>query len=627
MKSLIIDRSRAGTAGLIALVLGAALIQFSLGAAPSSAATTATKALCGTRALPFEKFVPDVAVICDETYMYVSSNGVASHSMMVGITGWNQQVPLPMLVSSSLAQMWRFPLKPIAAASEIATTGVGGTGIMLNGISNFNATKPAPNSTGSVYSASADPKLQGELDTCAGHAGRGDDYHYHAEPACLISVLGSESALAGYQLDGYPIYGSKEPSGASATALDKCQGHDSGDGRGYHYHFTTAAPYSPMCFHGQVPADVSTTGQPSAGPARSAGEPVQVVITGMTFNLTGTSKLEYTYQGKAGSVSYTPTTTGCWSFVYVNPPSGSPGSGTSSACRRTDNIPVPSASMAPSMTPGSTTGSTTGQKATTSAANTASTMNTMAPTKAAVVYKNVSITQVKCSKGKVTKTLTATKCPSGYKLLSKKTTISKVPVPPAEPSTQPMAPSSGAQGGPQGGAQGGPQGVTEKFESVVKSSNGIFALKSTSAVDEGTLPTTYTCDGKSLSPQFSWSGTPSGTKSYALIMHTIPGPARPGETAAAVSFSWVLYNIAGSTTSIAEGATDVGTAGVQSHGPGAYGAPCSQGSGAKQYTFTVYALSSTISLDAKSATGDAVRSAIKSITLASAAMNVKASRG
>ena len=74
-------------------------------------------------------------------------------------------------------------------------------------------------------------------------------------------------------------------------------------------------------------------------------------------------------------------------------------------------------------------------------------------------------------------------------------------------------------------------------------------------------------------------------------------------------------------------ATDVGTAGVQSHGPGTYGAPCSQGSGAKQYTFTVYALSSTISLDAKSATGDAVRSAIKSITLASAAMNVKASRG
>ena len=71
----------------------------------------------------------------------------------------------------------------------------------------------------------------------------------------------------------------------------------------------------------------------------------------------------------------------------------------------------------------------------------------------------------------------------------------------------------------------------------------------------------------------------------------------------------------------------MGTAGVQSHGPGTYGAPCSQGSGAKQYTFTVYALSSTISLDAKSATGDAVRSAIKSITLASAAMNVKASRG
>ena len=66
---------------------------------------------------------------------------------------------------------------------------------------------------------------------------------------------------------------------------------------------------------------------------------------------------------------------------------------------------------------------------------------------------------------------------------------------------------------------------------------------------------------------------------------------------------------------------------MQAHGPGVYGAPCSQGAGEKQYTFTVYALSSEISLDAKSATGDAVRAAIKPITLASAALNVKASRG
>ena len=161
----------------------------------------------------------------------------------------------------------------------------------------------------------------------------------------------------------------------------------------------------------------------------------------------------------------------------------------------------------------------------------------------------------------------------------------------------------------------------------MKSSDGTFALKSASAIDEGTLPVAYTCDGKSLSPQLSWSGAPLGTKSYALIMHTIPGPARPGEIAAAVSYSWVLYNIPAATTSIAEGASNVGTAGVQSHGAGAYGAPCSQGPGVKQYTFTVYALSSELSLDAKSATGDVVRAAIKSITLASAAMNVKASRG
>lgn len=626
MKKLVSDRTRAGAAGLFGLLLGAALLQFSLGAAPSSAATTATKALCGTRALPFEKFAPGVAVICDETYMYVSSNGIAAHPMMIGITGWNQQVPLPTLVSDSLTQMWRFPLKPKVAASEIATTGVGGTGIMLNGISNFNATKPAQNSSGSVYSPSADPKLTGELDTCAGHAGRGDDYHYHAEPNCLISLLGSESALAGYQLDGYPIYGSKEPSGATATGLDKCQGHDTGDGRGYHYHFTITAPYSPMCFHGEVPADVSTTGQPSPGPARSAGEPVQVLITGMTFNLTGTSKLEYTYQGKSGSVSYTPTTSGCWTFVYVNPPTGSPGSGTSTSCRRTDSGPKSnSTSSNGSSTPpaGQQSAQQSGQQGGQQGGQPSS-----QPTPAAIIYKSVSVTQVKCTKGKVTKTLTATKCPTGYKLISKKTTVTKVPVPPAAAPTPPSGQQSGQQpAGQTGTSQGGQQSTTTTFESVVKSSDGKFALKSTSVVDEGTLPVLYTCDGKSLSPQFSWSGAPTGTKSYAFIMHTIPGPARPGEVAAAVSYSWVLYNIPATSTSIPEGATNVGTAGVQAHGPGVYGAPCSQGPGEKQYTFTVYALSAEISLDSKSATGDAVRAAIKPITLASAALNVKASRG
>ena len=625
MKTLITNRSRAGIAGTVALLLGAALIQISLGAAPSAAVTSATTALCGTRALPFEKFAPSVSVICDETYMYVSSNGIASHSMMVGITGWNQQVPLPMLVSDSLAQMWRFPLKPVAAASEIATTGVGGTGIMLNGISIFNATKPAPNSNGSVYSASADPKLQGELDTCAGHSGRGDDYHYHAEPSCLIALLGSESALAGYQLDGYPIYGSKEPSGSVATGLDKCQGHDTGDGRGYHYHFTTSAPYSPMCFHGEVPADVSTSGQPNAGPARSAGEPAQVLITGMTFNLTGTSKLEYTYQGKAGSVSYTPTTSGCWSFVYVNPPPGSPGSGTSSACRRVNTSPNTTPNTTPKNTP-STTPNTTPN--TTPSVKPSAPPTEAAPKKAAIVYKNVSVTEVKCSKGKTIKTLIASKCPTGYKLISSKTTVTKVPLPPAAAPTPPTS-QPGTQPGtqPAVGKGGGSNGAPTSFETVVKSSDGTFALKSASAIDEGTLPVAYTCDGKSLSPQLSWSGAPLGTKSYALIMHTIPGPARPGESAAAVSYSWVLYNIPADTTSIAEGASNVGTAGVQSHGAGAYGAPCSQGPGVKQYTFTVYALSSELSLDAKSATGDVVRAAIKSITLASAAMNVKASRG
>ena len=229
--------------------------------------------------------------------------------------------------------MWRVPLKPIYSKTTTATTGVGATAITINGVPLFNATKPSQNGDQSAYTAAGDPKVQGELDTCDGHAGRGDDYHYHAYPECMMKTVGSASALAGYVLDGFPIYGLNDPDGKVASGLDKCSGHDLGNGRGYHYHFTKEAPYSPMCFHGKLASGTSTPVQPIAPPVRQAGAPVSVLITGMTFSTTGKSTLTYTYNGKKGSVSYTPTTTGCWKFVYDNALPDPVGTGTQTICR------------------------------------------------------------------------------------------------------------------------------------------------------------------------------------------------------------------------------------------------------------------------------------------------------
>jgi phosphatidylethanolamine-binding protein (PEBP) family uncharacterized protein len=55
------------------------------------------------------------------------------------------------------------------------------------------------------------------------------------------------------------------------------------------------------------------------------------------------------------------------------------------------------------------------------------------------------------------------------------------------------------------------------------SSNGIFNLTSSAVTEGGTLPKEFTCDGSSATLPLAWSGVPEGTKSFALIMHHIPG--------------------------------------------------------------------------------------------------------
>jgi YHYH protein len=313
---------------------------------PASAETTATAAKCGSARLAAVKYFPKtVSIMCDSTWMYVSSLEIPNDEMMVGITGWNQQVPLPFVMSDVLSTMWKIPLKATYSKSTTATTGVGATALMVNGVPLFNATKPSQNGNQSSYQSSADPLLTGELDNCDGHSGRGDDYHYHAYPTCLVTALvamshssKAKNSQLGWGLDGYPIYGLTEANGAAVSKLDACLGHDLKNGLGYHYHFTSKPPYSPMCFHGVLPIENNPEHQPAAAPGRQVGAPVKVLITAMEFNLTGKSTLSFTYNGTAGSVSYTPVTSSdskkdCWQFEYLNPTPGSPGSGSQLVCR------------------------------------------------------------------------------------------------------------------------------------------------------------------------------------------------------------------------------------------------------------------------------------------------------
>jgi phosphatidylethanolamine-binding protein (PEBP) family uncharacterized protein len=151
---------------------------------------------------------------------------------------------------------------------------------------------------------------------------------------------------------------------------------------------------------------------------------------------------------------------------------------------------------------------------------------------------------------------------------------------------------------------------------------GTFVLSSDAGSDGGTMPDEYSCDGSGSSPALSWSGAPDGTTEFALMMTTLPvdGSTR---------WNWVLYHIPGTATGIARNGSAIGILGTGSHGTVMmYDPPCSQGPGAKVYTFTLYALSASPVLPASpgEVTGPVLTNAISSITLGRASLDLNHAR-
>ena len=222
-------------------------------------------------AASFAPFKPKVRYYSDSTYFYEESDGIPSRTLMpnlmVGITSWQQQVPLPTSYFSNTINpadsgsagylqpnYWRIPLVPVPAASPISLSNNfqrGAVALAADGIAIFNPR----NNTGQFSHAI------GELDAYGGHCGLGDDYHYHIYPTHLTAVLGNAKPIA-WALDGYPIYGYVEPDGTAMQALDSDGGHTHGTW-GYHYHargtynaatnsWTPTSPYMMNAMHGTV---------------------------------------------------------------------------------------------------------------------------------------------------------------------------------------------------------------------------------------------------------------------------------------------------------------------------------------------------------------------------------------
>ena len=108
---------------------------------------------------------------------------------------------------------------------------------------------------------------------------------------------------------------------------------------------------------------------------------------------------------------------------------------------------------------------------------------------------------------------------------------------------------------------------------------------SSSAFSEGDpIPKKYTCDGENISPPLEWSGQPRETKSVAIICDDPDAPSG--------NFThWVLYDVAGDTQKLPEGASGAGKEGQNSFNQIGFGGPCPPAKdGPHRYVFRVYAL-------------------------------------
>jgi hypothetical protein len=112
----------------------------------------------------------------------------------------------------------------------------------------------------------------------------------------------------------------------------------------------------------------------------------------------------------------------------------------------------------------------------------------------------------------------------------------------------------------------------------------------------GVIPSQFTCDGENASPPLSWSGAPSGTQSFALIMHDpdVSKQLRPD----GVFDHWTLFNIPATTTQIQASST-AGVAGKNGVGTNNYTGPCPPPQyepSEHRYFFRLYALDTMLSL-------------------------------
>ena len=264
-------------------------------------------------------FADKVSVACQDGKAVISSNTYPDHTLMTGIVGTNEQVPVPADYAAPI------PLEPVLG--DTPQTRDAALGVAVNGVPIYDYTGGGEMTIADLHHhQSQHDTLQTEqLDACGGHAGRGDDYHYHVKPKCMIDQMKNkgDAAIIGWAFDGFPIYGDNNPDGTTIAAgtLDVCNGQRD-DMFGYRYHTSSKAPYIVQCLMGMV-ADMRELPRvpplvpASGGHGLEPGRPPRGGVTNLVFSqdASGQRSMDYTYQGDAYYIRYRAAAKpGCYAF-------------------------------------------------------------------------------------------------------------------------------------------------------------------------------------------------------------------------------------------------------------------------------------------------------------------------
>lgn len=198
----------------------------------------------------YRKIYAATSITSDGSFVYIKTSGTPDHKSVYYATnnslyenfsgttfGGSNFVKNPNSIVTK-NYTFKIPLNP-AKASTHAPTSLGAIGVSLNGIPFYNQ-YAGPNQplTSEVTS----------FDQWWGHPTANGSYHYHVEPIYLTTVKASKSALMGFLLDGFPVYGPEENGGpVNESSLDEFHGHfgvttEYPNGI-YHYHVTNTDPY------------------------------------------------------------------------------------------------------------------------------------------------------------------------------------------------------------------------------------------------------------------------------------------------------------------------------------------------------------------------------------------------